>query len=659
MEVWSAIQCASAVLSFVDFASKLLSGTYDVYTGSSSLEPTGKDLKSISNSLHSLRKDLETNTARGSASKANSQIDIEIQRLVQECQTIVDSLISIIDKVCQHEGTGPSVWSSFKEALATLWKNKEIQELQKQLEGHQRQLELLMIAATRSAIATLGQEHAVSAEKVSQVHDMVWDLKRSLQQNGTIQATVLRNIHGTGSVSGDTAHDGAHVFTAANFVNDLLGQLKFKEMEHRYEAIRDAHKKTLRWIFSPSGTRTKRKKGDPISFLHWMESEDVDLDIYWVTGKPGSGKSTLMKFILDSDRTSQTLQKWADPRALLILSSYFWNSGNKMQTNRNGLLRRLLYEAVRQREDLALTTFQDRYRAYSLLGPFAMQDPWTDEELHHSLRRLVDAARATMNVAIFIDGLDEFEGKPREVIALLDSLRGPYTKLCVSSRAWPEFQEEYSKMPHLKMEDVNGPDINNYVDSKLVQHPRFPKLNTALKQALIRDIRGKARGVFLWVYLVTGMLTDALTDGEKPEKLRGLIESLPEELSLLFDKILLPLENNPEDFRKTSQLLQIVQGARSQLSISAIELHYAEEDDPEEIFRLPVRLLTREESQEKVDRIEWLVAARTKGLLEVVPASGWPRWYDKPRIEFSHRSISDYIKDPEVWRRFTAATDTA
>lgn len=52
----------------------------------------------------------------------------------------------------------------------------------------------------------------------------------------------------------------------------ILQTLIFEEMEQREETIKDAHKKTLDWMF----------ERNEISFMEWLESEE---EIYWVKGK--------------------------------------------------------------------------------------------------------------------------------------------------------------------------------------------------------------------------------------------------------------------------------------------------------------------------------------------------------------------------------------
>ncbi|KAK3986015.1 hypothetical protein QBC44DRAFT_145264 [Cladorrhinum sp. PSN332] len=199
------------------------------------------------------------------------------------------------------------------------------------------------------------------------------------------------------------------------------------------------------------------------------------------------------------------------------------------------------------------------------------------------------------------------------------------------------------------MEDQNGPDIENYITSTLQTHPRWSTISRDRAQKLNADVARMAEGVFLWAYLITRMLTDALDNGDGDDELGSLLHSLPLELSELFDRTLGSLEANPDRFKKASQLLELVLGTWN-LQLSAMDVFYALVD-PEEIYKLPIQELKKEEREEKIEQVKWKVAARTKCLLEVVPGRDNPNWFERPRVKFIHRTVADYLKQPVVRQR--------
>jgi adenylate kinase len=80
----------------------------------------------------------------------------------------------------------------------------------------------------------------------------------------------------------------------------LLASLKFDEMAFRHDRIPKAARDTFEWVYRAT------ESGEAwSSFVAWLQGDD---GVYWITGKPGSGKSTLMKFLSDDIRTETNLR---------------------------------------------------------------------------------------------------------------------------------------------------------------------------------------------------------------------------------------------------------------------------------------------------------------------------------------------------------------
>lgn len=77
------------------------------------------------------------------------------------------------------------------------------------------------------------------------------------------------------------------------------------------------------------------------SFGDWLRS---DSPVYWISGKPGAGKTSLVKYFLSDARTKLALDVWNGDTVLL--SHFFWRPGSLMQQNIKGLLCSLLYQLV-------------------------------------------------------------------------------------------------------------------------------------------------------------------------------------------------------------------------------------------------------------------------------------------------------------------------
>ena len=75
----------------------------------------------------------------------------------------------------------------------------------------------------------------------------------------------------------------------------ILAGIQYDSMIARQNRIAIAHEFTFRWIFQDDPTEISTSNTREWSgFRKWLESDE---QIYWITGKAGSGKSTLMKFL--------------------------------------------------------------------------------------------------------------------------------------------------------------------------------------------------------------------------------------------------------------------------------------------------------------------------------------------------------------------------
>ena len=124
--------------------------------------------------------------------------------------------------------------------------------------------------------------------------------------------------------------------------NAVLSSLDFAQRVRRYEDIHEAHRQTFQWIFG--GQRTSDTAQER-RFIDWLERND---GVFWVSGRPGSGKSTLMKFIYNHSITQSTLSRWASPKKVVIANHFFWGAGLPIQRSQEGLLRSLLYSLLSQ-----------------------------------------------------------------------------------------------------------------------------------------------------------------------------------------------------------------------------------------------------------------------------------------------------------------------
>ncbi|KAK6528600.1 hypothetical protein TWF281_009838 [Arthrobotrys megalospora] len=112
-----------------------------------------------------------------------------------------------------------------------------------------------------------------------------------------------------------------------------LRSLSFPNMDARLHSIALAHENTCSWVF---GTE---------QFRQWRCRDNIESfnGVLWIKGKPGAGKSTLMKHILLYCRNSFSNHS--------IAAHFFSARGTPLEQSRCGLLRSLLYQLLDQNRD--------------------------------------------------------------------------------------------------------------------------------------------------------------------------------------------------------------------------------------------------------------------------------------------------------------------
>lgn len=193
----------------------------------------------------------------------------------------------------------------------------------------------------------------------------------------------------------------------------VLDSLSDQGMAARYERIAGAHAQTFEWIFQDYTRQTNSRCGD--TFIEWLSH---GTGIFWVTGKAGAGKSTLMKFLSHHRLTSEILTQWSRNKKLIIASFYFWYAGTEFQKSQEGLLQSLLYEIFRQCPELMQIVLPQHWDPTSPPSS-SSHIIWTRSELIAAFSRLAQHPELTSVFCFFIDGLDEFDGDHEEIVALI------------------------------------------------------------------------------------------------------------------------------------------------------------------------------------------------------------------------------------------------
>ena len=342
----------------------------------------------------------------------------------------------------------------------------------------------------------------------------------------------------------------------------LLDSLWFDELWSREEKIVDAHRKTFEWIFDSTGKGVGRWD----NFVEWLERGK---GIYWIKGKAGSGKSTLMSFLGQDPRIPELLKVWATGKSILVPKFYFWSGGSPMERSTEGLLRSLLWQILNQLPDLQMNDLGQRNGGKVFAEPIAA---WTERRLRAQLTETIQQVLQTHHLCFFIDGLDEFAGDQEGLIAFIqDTVQFPGIKVCLSSRPDEVFVQAFASSAKLQLQDLTKHDIQKFVMDKLQNVPQMlPMVSQSSDwiHDLTKQILKKAQGVFLWVSLAVKDQIRGLRNGDSLEQLEERLRHLPDEVEGIYARMLTQIEKPYR--REASVSLQIALHGRDSSLLSHI-----------------------------------------------------------------------------------------
>lgn len=281
---------------------------------------------------------------------------------------------------------------------------------------------------------------------------------------------------------------------AEDYRDRLLDSLYFPEIHVRQEEIKEAHKETFHWIFDETGEALRPWT----NFAEWLRAGQ---GTYFVLGKAGSGKSTLMNTIHQDERTANALKAWSGSLPLITPAFFFWKAGSELQKTSIGMLRALLHSIIS-----SLPSEANLLSILNSLNPHNMRQLplWTERRLVTSLIALVRDISSSFRLCIFVDGLDEFSGDETILLSLIEQLSQlPNNKLCVSSRPSLRIEEKLGSAM-LRLQDLTKIDIERHALSQLTvaasQAPR-ERRQQGWPRSTAETIVNRAEGVFLWAEL--------------------------------------------------------------------------------------------------------------------------------------------------------------
>lgn len=563
-------------------------------------------------------------------------------------------------------------------------------------------------------------------------------------------------------------------WTLPGFWNDdeILSSLRAPERDRRLEQINQQLGETFNWAYDDSS----------VGLSEWLQK---GTGIFWINGKPASGKSTLMKYLHQDPRTHELLRAggWQSRARLTTASFFFHYRGTNMQKSFEGLLRSLVSQILEQESTLlgllypiltkhyrkliassALDNLENdiwalldrhgvpcsfhvineiertidlqreltrsrqlgvhlkrvlkelgvklRFEDEVTLGGNRHDDvsrilnttmdlessqnqetthewpgstrwtptligilkrhyqrekirmdiqtgPWSREDLEDGLSRLIGQSLFKMDLFLFLDALDEYNGRPEFIASFVQNLvqhsADPSTdsltriRVLFSSRPWKELNDEFAACPGFQIHNHTWNDIIDFCAASI---PSDHTAKTFLSP-FVMEIARRARGVFLWVELVMRDLTQTVmqrlqqreTQGLEKE-LRKTLDNIPDELDDYYRVIVqrIPPGTRWESYVVLETLCRSDQDIDMETLLAILQCWSAVSFTDAQRRLLTGSRMPLQGAQ--LERAERYIKFVSGGLVDI----GGVSVEGKSIVQFMHQTVKQFVMDP--WFKF-------
>lgn len=455
--------------------------------------------------------------------------------------------------------------------------------------------------------------------------------------------------------------------------NSVLRRLYFEDMYKREDSITDATDGTFDWLLTneattsvTSGTidtsgvdesktmgqRQEEEEGQRRQENSAKVSDFVEHSsgVFFLRGKPGSGKSTLMKYLTagrGKQKVDQRLRKWAGQKRSIRVSTMFLLHGTPLQRSLEGFYRTLFFELICQCPQLVDVLFPNR-STRGIADDFhgssfrleTLQEAWT---------RLISIRRHdTLRICVFIDGLDELEGNSADRLKfaqiLHDWAESEDIKIIVSGRPNAEFNRVFDQpQRRIDLQDLTRADIRKILTKIFEEIQHLSDLTPDNIEELVIEISGQSEGVILWAVLVGKNLEDDIIHGKPLSAMKHTIQTLPTGIEDLYNIMWQDLRQDAHQQRMLRTIYELLVLYDGHFAAQALRLFWLEDalSDEEFPYNEPIEALPDVELVSRLDKVRSRLIQYTKHFVDVTPIRN-VRYHGMCR--FIHRSAKEFLQ---------------
>ncbi|KAJ0416987.1 hypothetical protein BJY00DRAFT_217081 [Aspergillus carlsbadensis] len=643
------IGLASSIITFVEFGLKVVSGAKSIRD---SQHGSTAEIHQLDLIVADVRASNTQVKEQQLARRHLSEHELRILAMVAECEKLQEELLKIIETLKVRSDARSQTLESARVFARSFFKSSDLQALRGRLDSLDARIRASVGNALQRDQHSSIMTKLVDIETSHKTMDVASESKLDLIRQDILRLTTQTQLDNDKREAIQVAQLASlrikldvlqREQSACARQIAVLKSLYFPELRRRWHQIREADRRSNNWIYDSEKT----------SFVEWLEHQGQNDTVYYITGRAGSGKSTLMKFVFEDERTMQSLKKWSGAAKLYMAAYYFWNQGTEMQKSGMGLFQSLLYQILKAAPDLIPSICSERLE----------HEAWEMKALTGAFEAIGRQTDLQIKFCFFIDGLDEYAGEEQDIIDLLQTLSNcGHVKICVSSRPGRQYENFLRRQRSpCDIAHFTKDDMMRYINSRLASSSNWQRLAAADPSChdIIDQISARARGVWLWVSLVTDDIVREAERSEQVATLQRIVDNFPNDLYSYFERMIsrIPALHREE----MAQNFLIVMEELQPLPLYAFFLLEEERKTADYALSAPIVPISKALIQGLYPSLRDRVRNRCSDLLVIDdgPFAAGRQVFSNHSVDFLHRTVRDFLRvyEPELKKHLVKEFD--